>query len=87
MQWLLIKALALRAGVGSIVTTDEEFIVRLPEGSPLDRDRLRRRFLRDPYVKVGPQFVRLDRRSLNATGPDEWLVALTGVLETLGKTE
>jgi transcription-repair coupling factor (superfamily II helicase) len=87
MQWLLIKALALRAGVASIVTTDEEFIVRLPEGGPLDRDRLRRRFLRDPHVKVGPQFVRLDRRSLNATGPDEWLVALAGVLETLGKTE
>ena len=86
LQWLLIKALALAAGVTSIVTTDEEFIVRLPEGGPLDRERLRRRFGRDPHIKVGPQFVRLDRRSLGGRGSTEWLAALTGVLETLAKS-
>jgi hypothetical protein len=33
-------------------------------------------------VRVGPQFVRLDRRSL---GDAPWLEALTNVLETLAK--
>jgi transcription-repair coupling factor (superfamily II helicase) len=82
MTWLQIKSQALAAGVNSIVTTPEEFIVRLPEGSPMDREKLRRRFGRDPSVRVGPQFVRLDRRSL---GDNTWLDALTGVLETLAK--
>jgi transcription-repair coupling factor (superfamily II helicase) len=48
----------------------------------MDREKLRRRFGRDPSVRVGPQFVRLDRRSL---GDGTWLDALTGVLETLAK--
>ena len=48
MTWLQIKSQALAAGVNSIVTTPEEFIVRLPEGSPMDREKLRRRFGRDP---------------------------------------
>jgi hypothetical protein len=82
MTWLQIKSQALAAGVNSIVTTPEEFIVRLPEGSPMDREKLRRRFGRDPSVRVGPQFVRLDRRAL---GDSSWLDALTGVLETLAK--
>ena len=82
MTWLQIKSQALAAGVNSIVTTPEEFIVRLPEGSPMDREKLRRRFGRDPSVRVGPQFVRLDRRLL---GDSSWLDALTGVLETLAK--
>jgi transcription-repair coupling factor (superfamily II helicase) len=82
MTWLQIKSHALAAGVNSIVTTPEEFIVRLPEGSPMDREKLRRRFGRDPSVRVGPQFVRLDRRSL---GNAPWLEALTNVLETLAK--
>ncbi|MEO7909633.1 MAG: TRCF domain-containing protein, partial [Roseiflexaceae bacterium] len=82
MTWLQIKSHALAAGVNSIVTTPEEFIVRLPEGSPMDREKLRRRFGRDPSVRVGPQFVRLDRRSL---GDAPWLEALTNVLETLAK--
>jgi transcription-repair coupling factor (superfamily II helicase) len=81
LTWLLIKALALQAGVTSIVTTDEEFIIRLPEGSALDREKLRRRFGRDATVRIGPQFARLDRRSLNG----KWVDALTGVLETLAK--
>jgi transcription-repair coupling factor (superfamily II helicase) len=82
LTWLNIKALALAAGVTSIVTTPEEFIVRLPEGDALDREKLRRRFGKDPTVRVGPQFVRLDRRSL---GDGRWVDALTGVLETLAK--
>jgi transcription-repair coupling factor (superfamily II helicase) len=82
LTWLHIKSMALAAGINSIVTTPEEFIVRLPEGSAMDREKLRRRFGRDPTVRVGPQFVRLDRRSING---DQWLDALTGVLETLAK--
>jgi transcription-repair coupling factor (superfamily II helicase) len=82
LTWLHIKSMALAAGINSIVTTPEEFIVRLPEGGVMDREKLRRRFGRDPSVRVGPQFVRLDRRSING---DQWLDALTGVLETLAK--
>jgi transcription-repair coupling factor (superfamily II helicase) len=81
LTWLMIKALALAAGVTSVVTTPEEFIVRLPEGGAADREKLRRRFGRDATVRVGPQFVRLDRRSLDG----KWIDALTGVLETLAK--
>ncbi|HET9222500.1 MAG TPA: TRCF domain-containing protein, partial [Roseiflexaceae bacterium] len=81
LTWLLIKALALEANVTSIVTTDEEFIIRLPEGSAHDREKLRRRFGRDSTVRVGPQFARLDRRSLDG----KWVEALTDVLETLAK--
>jgi transcription-repair coupling factor (superfamily II helicase) len=81
LTWLLIKALALEANVTSIVTTDEEFIIRLPEGSTQDREKLRRRFGRDSTVRIGPQFARLDRRSLNG----KWVEALTDVLETLAK--
>ena len=54
----------------------------MPEGDALDREKLRRRFGKDPNVRVGPQFVRIDRRALNA---DTWVEALTGVLVTLGK--
>src|SRR6185436_18470198 len=61
LTWLQIKTLSLAAGVTSVVTTAEEFIVRLPEGSAADREKLRRRFGRDATVRVGPQFVHLDR--------------------------
>ncbi|NJO81296.1 MAG: transcription-repair coupling factor [Blastochloris sp.] len=81
LTWLMIKALALQASVGSIMTTAEEFVVRLPENTPLDRENLRRRFARDRAIRVGPQFLRIDRREL----VDDWRIALTGVLETLGK--
>ncbi|KPV51731.1 transcription-repair coupling factor, partial [Kouleothrix aurantiaca] len=82
LTWLNIKALALAVGVTSVVTAAEEFIVRLPEGDALDREKLRRRFGKNPAIKVGPQFVRLDRRSLPADG---WIEPLTELLETLGK--
>lgn len=80
LTWLQIKALALNAGVSSIVTTDEEFIIRLPIVGEVERDRLRRRFGRDSSIKVGPQFIRLDRRQLNGN----WVEKLVDVLEVLG---
>ena len=79
LTWLMIKALALRAGVSSIVTTDEEFIIRLPESSAADRERLRQRFRHDGAVKIGPQFARLDRRTVRT----EWVPALSGILEAI----
>ncbi len=81
LTWLHIKALALDAGVGSVITTDSEFIVRLPIIDQTARERLRRRFGRDAAVKIGPQFVRLDRRALNSA----WVEKLLSVLEVLGK--
>ena len=79
LTWLMLKALALRAGVTSIVSTDEEFIVRLPEGGLADRERLRQRFRHDGAIKIGPQFARLDRRTVR----DEWVPALSGILDTI----
>ena len=79
LTWLLIKSLALQAGVSSVITTDEEFVVRLPNISEAERDKLRRRFGRDGTIKVGPQFVRLDRRQLNGN----WVPKLESVLEVL----
>lgn len=81
LTWLMIKAFALRADVASIVTTDEEFIIRLPEGGGQEREKLRRRFGRDSSVRVGPQFVRLNRRMVR----ERWVEALLGVLEALAK--
>ncbi|HWQ11820.1 MAG TPA: transcription-repair coupling factor [Roseiflexaceae bacterium] len=85
LTWLLIKALALAAGVTSVVTSDEEFIIRLPEGGVAERERLVRRFGRNPAIRIGPQFVRLDRRTYNFNGDDKWIAAVTEVLETLAR--
>ncbi|WP_255604531.1 TRCF domain-containing protein [Oscillochloris sp. ZM17-4] len=79
LTWLHIKALALQAGVSSVTTTGEEFIIRLPILDVPARERLRRRYGRDVSVKVGPQFIRLDRRSLGGG----WSDKLMGVLEVL----
>ncbi|MGB9632192.1 MAG: transcription-repair coupling factor, partial [Chloroflexaceae bacterium] len=79
LTWLQIKALALQAGVSSVVASGDEFVIRLPVLESARRERLRRRFLRDQTVKVGPQFVRLDRRALNGA----WSEKLIGVLEAL----
>ncbi|KAB8142737.1 transcription-repair coupling factor [Chloroflexia bacterium SDU3-3] len=81
LTWLMIKALSLRAGVGSIVTTDEEFIIRLPEAGVAERERLRQSLKHDGAVKIGPQFARLDRRTVR----DEWVPALSGILETVAR--
>ena len=44
------------------------------------RERLRRRFGRDATVRIGPQFVRLNRQALGAN----WVEKLTNLLELLG---
>ena len=80
LTWLQIKALALQAGVSSVVTTGNEFVLRLPILEPQRRERLRRHFGRDGSVKVGPQFVRLDRHVLGGA----WSEKLLRVLEVLG---
>ncbi|NJO04976.1 MAG: transcription-repair coupling factor [Chloroflexaceae bacterium] len=81
LTWLLIKALALHAGINSVITTDEEFIVRLPTMDTQGRERIKRRFGRDKALRVGPQFLRLDRRELNGN----WADKLIGVLDVLGR--
>lgn len=81
LTWLRIKALALQAGVTSVITTDDEFIVRLPLVGNTEHDRLRRRFGRDSSIKIGPQFVRLDRRRLE----QNWIEKLIEVLDVLGR--
>ena len=83
LMWLQIKALALAAGVSSVVTQGDEFVVRLPIIDAAMRERLRRRYGRDTSIKVGPQFIRLDRRMLK----DSWSAKLMGVLEVLGNAE
>jgi transcription-repair coupling factor (superfamily II helicase) len=80
LTWLMIKVLALRAGVQEISTNDEEFVIRMPDGAMATREALRRRYARDRSVRVGPQYVRLDRRELRG----EWIPAVTGVLEAIG---
>ena len=80
LVWLQIKALALVAGVASVVTMPEEFIIRLNQPITLiQRERLRRRFLHDSLVKIGQQMIRLDRRELKQA----WLDKLLSVLEVL----
>jgi transcription-repair coupling factor (superfamily II helicase) len=83
LVWLMLKALALQAGVPSIITIDEEFIVRLPPLLPTGHDKLRRQFLRDLAVKVGPQFIRLDRRTVNFQGGMQWIEKMYQVLEAV----
>lgn len=79
LDLLQIKILALAGGVTSIISDDHEITVRLPEGSPLDRNHLQRAFAKG--VSVGPQLARLDRRVLR----DEWEPTLKALLETLAK--
>ncbi len=79
LTWLQIKALALQAGVTSVTTTNEEFIIRLPILDTEARERLRRRYGRDPNIKVGPQYIRLNRRGVG----EQWSEKVMGVLEVL----
>jgi transcription-repair coupling factor (superfamily II helicase) len=79
LTWLQFRVLALRAGVSSIVTTPDEFVIRLP-GSPAPRERLKLQFARDATVKIGPQYLRIDRRALDGN----WVERLQHVLEALG---
>jgi transcription-repair coupling factor (superfamily II helicase) len=79
--WLQIKALALAAGVGSVTTTSDEFIVRLPALGARRRETLRRNLAHESGVSVAQQSVRLDRRVLNGV----WVEKLTSVLEVLAR--
>jgi transcription-repair coupling factor (superfamily II helicase) len=79
LTWLQIKALALRAGVSSVTTAADEFVIRLPILDAPARDKLRRRYGRDASVKVGPQSIRLNRLALS----DGWSDKILGVLEVL----
>ncbi|MFV9506380.1 MAG: transcription-repair coupling factor [Oscillochloridaceae bacterium umkhey_bin13] len=79
LTWLMIKALALQAGVSSVVTAGDDFVLRLPILEGPARERLRRRYNRDQTIKIGPQFVRLDRRALG----EDWSAKLIGLLELL----
>jgi transcription-repair coupling factor (superfamily II helicase) len=78
LLWLQLKALALQARVPSISTTEDEITLRLPPDGMIDRMTLERQFAADA-VRVGPQFVRINRRS---TG-ERWADVLRAVLEAL----
>ncbi len=79
LLWLQLKALALRAGVPSISTSEDEITIRLPATGAVDRNGLQRQF--DGAVRVGPQFVRINRRAAG----DSWAETVKGVLEALGR--
>lgn len=80
LLWLQLKSLALRAGVPSISTNEEEITIRLPANAAVDRNGLQRQF--DGMVRVGPQFVRVNRRVVG----DSWAETVKGVLEALGRS-
>ncbi len=77
LTWLELKALAMRAGVPAIATGEDEITVRLPADGPQDRAALLT--LMDEVVRVGPQFIRINRRAAG----DTWVERLREVLETL----
>ncbi len=79
--WLHIKVLALAAGVPSVITSENEFIVRLPVLGALERERLKRHFARERGVHVAQQSIRLERRMLKS----RWIGVLTDVLEVVGQ--
>ncbi len=81
LTWLSIKALALQAGVTAIVTTNDEFTIRLPIINAVQQGRLQQLTRSNKAVRVGPQFVRLDRRMLSKG--DAWVTLLNDVLELL----
>jgi transcription-repair coupling factor (superfamily II helicase) len=81
LTWLHIKVLALAAGVPSVITSESEFIVRLPVLGALERERLKRHFARERGVHVAQQSIRLERRLLKS----RWIGVLTDVLEVVGQ--
>jgi transcription-repair coupling factor (superfamily II helicase) len=82
LLWLEFKALALRAGVPSIATSEDEMTIRLPANGDVDRNAVQRRF-NNEQVRVGPQFVRINRRAVK----DRWIEVLRGVLEALAPAD
>ena len=82
LTWLHIKSLALQAGVPSVVASEQEYIIKLPDGHDELRTRLARRFIRERHIKIGPQFVRIARYQAG----DAWLEHIVAVLECLQPT-
>ncbi len=80
LLWLQLKALALRASVPSISTNEEEITIRLPASGAIDRNQLQREF--GSSIRVGPQFVRVNRRVVG----EQWSETVRGVLEVLGRS-
>ncbi len=78
LTWLELKALAIRAGVATIATGEDEITVRLPDEAGRVREALLK--VMDEVVRVGPQFVRIDRRAAG----ESWVVRLREILEILG---
>ena len=78
LTWLELKALALRAGVPAIATGEDEITIRLPEDIGRAREDLLK--LMDEVVRIGPQFIRINRRAAGAT----WVDRLREALEILG---
>ncbi len=75
--WLQIRLLALQAGVVSITTEGDLFLIRLATLlSPNLRERLRRRFPRDKALAFGQQSIRLDRRLAGAQWPERLLAVV-----------
>ncbi len=79
LTWLLIKSLALQIGVTSVVASEHEFIIRLPDGNEAVRLRLQRVYQHDRIIKLGPQFVRMNRHLLGK----DWVSHIVSVLETM----
>jgi transcription-repair coupling factor (superfamily II helicase) len=79
LVWLTIKALALAANVSSVITTEDEFIVRLPVMSSQQREQLASSFGKDTAIRTGTQFVRLNRRMAG----EAWEEKLITILEVL----
>jgi transcription-repair coupling factor (superfamily II helicase) len=80
LLWLQLKVLALRAGVPSIATSDDEITIRLPGDRVVDRTALQRQF-NDGSVRIGPQFARVNRRIVGA----QWADPVRSILEALGR--
>jgi transcription-repair coupling factor (superfamily II helicase) len=81
LLWLQLKVLALRAGVPSISTSEDEITIRLPGNRFVDRTALQQQF-KDGSVRVGPQFVRVYRRVVG----EQWADTVRSILEALGRS-
>jgi len=81
LLWLQLKVLALRAGVPSISTSEDEITIRLPADGNIDRAALQRQLNNDEAVRIGPQFARINRRLVG----DRWSETLRNILEALGR--
>ncbi|MBU1747174.1 MAG: transcription-repair coupling factor, partial [Chloroflexi bacterium] len=77
---LRLRALALQAGVESLVLEDNEFVLRFSGAVPVSRATLYRRY--GSHLKFGSNQVRLPKKHAGAN----WLATLQGMLEALVET-